>query len=302
MSWNSHAGYDDGTESHYSYDSDVANSRRVQVGDLVVVKGSTFVIGIAQIEEIVQGRRTKELLRCPQCSGRPESRKTKSLRWKCTSCKYEFSDDELQHKKYDVQTYTARYGNTWQDANGVLRNSDVFSFQKNGDKQGSIREIDVNQVEKLLQIIVGNPEDAASNLSLVPDLIVGGHGISIVRRRRGQQEFRLALLAERGNSCAISGPNPSVVLEAAHLKQFAKHETHVLSEGLLLRRDLHALFDRHLLRIDSSRCLADVAPTIRNFESYAALHGRKLDSSIFGSIDTTLIDLHFDESEPNFAA
>jgi putative restriction endonuclease len=67
--------------------------------------------------------------------------------------------------------------------------------------------------------------------------------------RRGQRGFRHALTAAYGGRCAISGCAIDGVLEAAHISPYRGVETNDPRNGLLLRSDLHTLFDLHLLTV-----------------------------------------------------
>jgi hypothetical protein len=70
------------------------------------------------------------------------------------------------------------------------------------------------------------------------------------RVRRGQPKFRKNLLRLYGSRCAVSGWGPESVLEAAHILLHADSGLNRSENGLLLRADLHSLFDDGLLRID----------------------------------------------------
>jgi predicted restriction endonuclease len=61
--------------------------------------------------------------------------------------------------------------------------------------------------------------------------------------RRGQPAFRRRLLAAYEGTCCISGWAPEAVLEAAHIQEHSKAGLNSMANGLLLRSDLHALFD-----------------------------------------------------------
>jgi predicted restriction endonuclease len=68
--------------------------------------------------------------------------------------------------------------------------------------------------------------------------------------RQGQPEFRQRLLEAYGKRCCMSGADAPRALEAAHIFPFrGKHTNHV-TNGLLLRGDLHTLFDDGLLTVD----------------------------------------------------
>lgn len=68
--------------------------------------------------------------------------------------------------------------------------------------------------------------------------------------RAGQPTFRRALLDAYGGRCAISGSAVKVVLEAAHIAPHRGVETNRIDNGILLRADLHLLFDAGKLGID----------------------------------------------------
>lgn len=68
--------------------------------------------------------------------------------------------------------------------------------------------------------------------------------------RRGQPAFRNALLTAYDGRCAFSRCDVAEALEAAHIAPFRGEHTHHVTNGLLLRADLHTLFDRRLLAVD----------------------------------------------------
>ena len=76
--------------------------------------------------------------------------------------------------------------------------------------------------------------------------------IRAIRSRRGQPEFRAALMMAYGGKCCISGCDVSSVLEAAHIVPHASGGTYEISNGLLLRADLHTLYDLGLIGVDES--------------------------------------------------
>jgi len=62
-------------------------------------------------------------------------------------------------------------------------------------------------------------------------------------RRPAQSKFRDRLLAAYGSTCAVSGTNEPLTLDAAHITPFASGGSNRVSNGLLLRTDLHRLWD-----------------------------------------------------------
>lgn len=96
-----------------------------------------------------------------------------------------------------------------------------------------------------------------------------------VVQREGQPAFRESLLRAYGNACAITGCTVVPLLEAAHIIPYRGPHTNVVSNGLLLRADLHKLFDLHLIRIDPARRTLHVSEELMNSE-YGSLAGQTL--------------------------
>lgn len=73
------------------------------------------------------------------------------------------------------------------------------------------------------------------------------------RERIGQQRFRTQLFEAYTGRCAVSGCNVDEALEAAHIENYSGPKSQVVSNGILLRRDLHSLFDAHLISFELVR-------------------------------------------------
>jgi hypothetical protein len=75
--------------------------------------------------------------------------------------------------------------------------------------------------------------------------------------RRGQSDFRRALIEAYRGRCAITDCDAVAALEAAHLRPYRGPESNIVSNGLLLRADIHTLLDLGLLAVDpDSRTVA----------------------------------------------
>lgn len=67
--------------------------------------------------------------------------------------------------------------------------------------------------------------------------------------REGQGAFRRSLIEAYSGACAITGYQVETVLQAAHIMSYRGPQSHRVSNGLLLRADIHLLFDAHELTI-----------------------------------------------------
>ncbi|MCA9509144.1 MAG: HNH endonuclease [Myxococcales bacterium] len=97
--------------------------------------------------------------------------------------------------------------------------------------------------------------------------------------RLGQGSFRVLVTDAYGRRCAATGERVLPVLEAAHIRPFSEGGEHRVDNGVLLRSDLHTLFDRGYLTV-SDQARIEVSHRIRedfeNGRNYYALHGSVL--------------------------
>lgn len=81
-------------------------------------------------------------------------------------------------------------------------------------------------------------------------------------QRLGQQAFQAVVLNAYDRRCAVSGDKIRPVLQAAHIRPVSAGGEHRLDNGLLLRSDVHTLFDRGYLAVDPTYRLR-VSPRLR---------------------------------------
>lgn len=94
-------------------------------------------------------------------------------------------------------------------------------------------------------------------------------------QRRGQQTFRKALIDAYGGYCAITGCSVTPLLEAAHITPYLGPETNSITNGLLLRADIHTLWDLSLIAVEPETRTVWVSPEITD-STYRDLNGAPL--------------------------
>lgn len=103
----------------------------------------------------------------------------------------------------------------------------------------------------------------------------------LTKSRLGQGTFCLLVTDAYRRRCAISGERTLPVLEAAHIQPFALNGEHQVSNGLLLRADLHKLFDDFYLTVTPDLRIR-VSPRIReefqNGREYYRFHDQPMSS------------------------
>jgi putative restriction endonuclease len=101
----------------------------------------------------------------------------------------------------------------------------------------------------------------------------------LIKPRLGQGAFRIAVTDAYGRQCAVSGGKVLPALEAAHIKPYGEGGRHDVSNGILMRTDIHRVFDSGYATIDpdfrfvvSNRVKSD----FNNGNEYLRLHGSTL--------------------------
>jgi putative restriction endonuclease len=105
-----------------------------------------------------------------------------------------------------------------------------------------------------------------------------GEGV-LVQPRLGQGSFRLAVEDAYGKACAVTREHSRPVLEAAHIKPYGRGGEHAVSNGILLRRDLHRLFDCGYVTVEKDstfRVSERLKREYNNGKVYYALQGTSL--------------------------
>ncbi len=101
----------------------------------------------------------------------------------------------------------------------------------------------------------------------------------LIRPRLGQGAFRVLVTDVYGRRCAVTQERTLPALEAAHIRPYGDGGEHDARNGLLLRRDIHSLFDAGYvtvtpdLRFEVSRRIRE---EFDNGRHYYALHGQQI--------------------------
>lgn len=101
----------------------------------------------------------------------------------------------------------------------------------------------------------------------------------LVKGRLGQGAFRVLVTDAYQRRCAITGERTLPVLEAAHIKPYASDGPNLTQNGLLLRSDLHKLFDIGYLTVTPEyrvEVSARIKEEYQNGREYYAHHGQQL--------------------------
>lgn len=264
-------GYDDDPARVYRYDSNVGNHLQVTHGDLALVRDAKRLTGLGIIRRIQDEPGTKIILRCPECGGtRLKERKTKSPRYRCDK---EHVFETPIPDEINVTKYSAHYGDSFFAISPGVDANQIRSAVLRYSDQAAIQEVDLRLIANHIvalepsaaQLMAeflqgkrpdpdeGDYEDEVSDQtgSFTPSMV--DRRLEIVRAiksRRGQTRFRKDLIRRYGPACMVSGCPCMEIVEAAHIWPYRGEDDHHPENGLLLRSDLHTLFDLDLMAIN----------------------------------------------------
>ncbi|TQF65790.1 HNH endonuclease [Rhodococcus spelaei] len=143
--------------------------------------------------------------------------------------------------------------------------------------QSPANEITEPNAELFLRAQFGKQSDVAFvdvPVSYTPGADMRERAERQITLRRGQARFRNRLIIAYAGKCAVTGSTVTSVLEAAHIDRYYGDHTNHVTNRLLLRSDIHTLFDLRLLTVSDATTVL-LAPWLRNSE-YKPLHGKTL--------------------------
>lgn len=266
-------GYDDSAAEYYSWDDTVPNHAEPKINDKIVIWDGETLIGSSVIQDIKISSAEKPRLRCPNCNmTKIKPRKNTSPKYRCHNpkCRQEFENPI--NDIISVTTFRSYHADFWYDLHGEL----------DGDKLRSLCEKpkSIHSLRPLIwqEFIDAIGMDFSHNFKVIEKLAsdVSGHKTRKTRVRLGQGKFRKEMLKKFGEVCAFSGLSHVKGLDAAHLYSYAAMGEHHYNGGLLLRKDLHKLFDLGLISVNIENMKINLASSLQKIAQYKALHGTDL--------------------------
>lgn len=270
-------GYEENPLQSYAYDNLVANHKQVKCGDIVVIYNRKKTIGVAKITSLVKEDASKEINECPVDNCKAEKLRTrakKEPKWRCSNG-HEF--DKPSQKIIQVTKFTAHYFDTFKEIKKPYMELEGKIINHN--KQLSIQEVKLEWAKVLLEgdgsyIDILEGLEAEEPVVLFKNEDLRETVNRSIKQRRGQRAFREAIL-KVNNHCAVTKCAILDLLEAAHIYPY-RNETHNhMSNGLLLRADIHTLFDLDLIAINPSSYKIHINKMLKESE-YAVYEGSNI--------------------------
>ena len=146
--------------------------------------------------------------------------------------------------------------------------------------RGKTYDTDVGEGKRLWDsLMVAVADSSVVTRTSETRAVPAGFGTTtMIKPRLGQGAFRVMVTDAYERRCVVTGERTLPVLQAAHIKPYSLVGAHELTNGLLLRSDLHTLFDQGYLTVSPSdrRLLVSgrIHEEFENGRDYYALQGR----------------------------
>ncbi|MDM3853879.1 MAG: HNH endonuclease [Aphanizomenon gracile PMC649.10] len=167
-----------------------------------------------------------------------------------------------------------------------------FNLEKNANKKKSQSNYAITNDEEINNYMddTNDEIDDYTNLNLDSYMDKRERVTTEIVQRPEQAEFRRRLLNLYAGKCVITDYDVTTALIAAHIIPYKTSQDDKPSNGLLLRADIHLLFDHHLIGIDPMTMTVRISPRLVNTK-YAELEGKKLNIQ---KVNKTSIQWHYD--------
>lgn len=108
----------------------------------------------------------------------------------------------------------------------------------------------VDDINNLLRVYLNMSINITNSNSENGQSITDAYRMGLAQQRIGQEAFKRKLITKYGASCMLTGCKIPMLIEAAHIVPFSESFDNDGNNGLLLRADIHKLFDCYLIGID----------------------------------------------------
>ncbi|WP_336993836.1 HNH endonuclease signature motif containing protein [Lelliottia amnigena] len=274
-------GYDDDSSEFYRYDSSVPNHKNVKVGDIAIITNRNNILGVSIIEKITERKIQKKRNKCnhPGCSAKKITpRKTLSPKWRCDNG-HKFDEPRVTFEP--AIEFIAYYGQQYANLKNIKMDTLITKTLKY-NRQLSIQGINLSWALKYLnpQSSINPDGDAYEDVtghSFLSDADLRRSVERQIKERRGQKSFRDQLLIINP-VCAVTECSLVKILEAAHIDAYRNDTHNNIMNGVLLRSDIHTLFDLNLFAINpDTKTIHFVKEAIHN--GYAQYEGALIKST-----------------------
>ncbi len=186
---------------------------------------------------------------------------------------------ESIHKDRYLNNSKKTYGRLENLAKNTIQN-DVFKLDKPTNEQSTIMQNEAEAHENIkLDTFVLTEKDEREFIK------------ARVSSRSGQSNFR-AQLIKKWRCCSITACNTINALDAAHIAPYRGEKDNDIRNGLLLRADIHRLFDAYLIGINPKSLTVHISSQIDD-PIYTQYEGKRIKVEEGKEISVAALEYHW---------
>lgn len=275
----------------YSYESDERSKKQIMANDLLFMRDETRLLLAAHVERVASERREERVLKCPVCGiGKIETRKKRELPFRC------FHGHQFKtptESRQLIVTHDAHFPHAHVRVAAQIEPAELRPFELTNSRHVKLKPADAiglcsyvarrdHTIAPILRgwlrsriVELGDREAYGAEAHSLPVVDEQDLPFQAIRARRGSTAFREKLIGRYGQRCMISGCNVLALLEACHVSKYHGPEGNHPANGVLLRSDLHTLFDLDLIGINPADLEITVHPALAASE-YQKFAGARL--------------------------
>jgi putative restriction endonuclease len=275
----------------YNFETDDRVKKRIAVGDLLFIVDDSRLFGIAQVDGVTEETKKKTGAVCPVCStGKIEIRKRRKLPHRCFyGHQFAVPAEAILSALMQMVHFTHGYINV----SAQIEPAELRPFEYTNGRHLKVKQCDIEGVCRYIAkrehslyrilkswlatriVVLSDNEGDSSVLPPFPTLDERDLPLQAIRLRRGATSFRNKLINRYGPRCMISECAIVALLEAAHISKYHGPADNHPANGLLLRSDLHTLFDLDMIGINPVNLEVTVHDNLAGSE-YQKLSGKRL--------------------------
>jgi putative restriction endonuclease len=250
----------------FSYETDDRSKKQIAANDLLFLRNQKRLLAVAHVESVSTEKREQIVQKCPMCGvAKIEVRKKRDLPYRCFHG-HQFTMPAEEREL--TLMHTAHFPHGCVRIAAEIEPAELRPFELTNSRHVKLKLGDISGIcgyvarrdhhvgpllkgwlrNRALSLTDGDADAAASMALAVVD--EQDRPFQAIRARRGLASFRDKLIARYGARCMISGCNVLALLEACHVSKYHGPEDNHPANGVLLRSDLHTLFDLDLIGIN----------------------------------------------------
>ena len=273
----------------YTYETDDRSKKNVAANDLLFLRDQKRLLGVARVESVSTEKREHLVPKCPVCGvGKIEARKKQQVTYRC------FHGHQFEAPVEAPQStvvHIASFSHDYVRISALIEPAELRPFELTNSRHVKLKQCEISgicgyvsrrdhTVSPTLKgwlrsraVSLGDADADAANALAVVSYDEQDRPFQAIRQRRGLATFRDKLITRYGARCMISGCSVMALLEACHVSRYQGPEDNHPANGLLLRADLHTLFDLDLIGLSPADMEVRIHPDLNDteYEKFAGL-------------------------------